>query len=865
MAALLGVALTSFIAARAFADTTGEHSPTATSGAFPNASEAFACDGVVTSPGNNDIQTYSVYGLTMPVDAIITGIQVRVRANDGTSNNRKFRVSLSWDGGTTFTSTLNTRNFRRNTPLRDYIVGGSAVLWGRTSWSASELSDVNFRVRLKAQRPGGSEPINLDCVPVTVFYRLPGAPNLSISKSDGPDPVQPQQDLTYTIAYSNSGESTATNVVITDVVPANTTFVSASPAPASAPAVGGMGTVTWNVPSVSPGGSGVLTLVVKVDASLTNGTQILNQTYSISGDQNTPTAGSVVATTVEGTIALSATKTASPDPVAPGGTLTYVVTIANGGNAASTTILIDETYDGNVSSPILDSTTCVGLISNPPDLDQFTIPNLGAGTSCVITIDTTVTTPLADGVLLTNVVDILDDGGHSAQASVITTVLTPAVCGDSAIQAGEDCDEGGANGAPDSCCTATCAFRSSTEVCRPADGDCDTAEHCTGASATCPSDSFVSAGDGCADEGNPCTDNECDGAGACTHPPNEDPCDDGEGCTIGDVCSGGICQPGAPNSCNDNNPCTNDSCSSPSGACVNAPNSNPCDDLNGCTLGDVCSGGSCQSGALKDCSDSNPCTDNSCSAPSGTCVSTPNTDPCDDGDACSTGDQCADNACNGTLGECGDGTRQPSCGEECDDGNIVNGDGCAANCTLEPCGPEPEATCARPAIGQKASVILRNKADDRRDSLTFRWIKGAATQKIDFGNPTLVDTVDDDYQFCIYRNSAPRLALSANVPAGGLCGDRPCWKEARTGFSYRNRDRTPDGLSGVGLKEGEAERARIMVRGKGSNLDMPDLTTLDSPVTVQLKNLKSGKCWEAVYSFPPAGGNTPELFKDKAD
>jgi len=384
---------------------------------------------------------------------------------------------------------------------------------------------------------------------------------------------------------------------------------------------------------------------------------------------------------------------------------------------------------------------------------------------------------------------------------------------------------------------------------------------CSGSGATCPADSFVAPGVGCTDDGNPCTNDECDDAGNCIHPPNTEPCTDGDGCTVGDVCSDGSCQPGSLRSCDDNNPCTDDSCASPSGACVNAPNANPCTDGDGCTVGDVCGGGSCQPGAPKTCDDSNPCTDDSCASPSGACVNAPNTAPCDDADACSTGDRCGGGACQGTLGQCGDGTLQTSCGEECDDGNTVDGDGCAANCTLEPCGPEPETSCARPAMGQKALVVLKNKADDRRDSVIWKWSKGAATQKADFGDPHAA-TAADAYQFCIYRGAGPRLVMSASVPAAGICGNKPCWKETRTGFIYKNRNLTPAGIAGVMLKAGADERAKIIVRGKGANLHMPDLTTLSSGLTVQLKNLKNHKCWEAAYSTPSP---TTELLKDKAD
>src|SRR5262249_56513654 len=45
--------------------------------------------------------------------------------------------------------------------------------------------------------------------------------------------------------------------------------------------------------------------------------------------------------------------------------------------------------------------------------------------------------------------------------------------------------------------------------------------------------------------GTPCTDDTCNTAtGACQHANNTAPCSDGASCTVGDVCSGGVCQPG---------------------------------------------------------------------------------------------------------------------------------------------------------------------------------------------------------------------------------------------------------------------------------------------------------------------------------
>ncbi len=47
-------------------------------------------------------------------------------------------------------------------------------------------------------------------------------------------------------------------------------------------------------------------------------------------------------------------------------------------------------------------------------------------------------------------------------------------------------------------------------------------------------------------DSNPCTTDACDSAVGCSFVDNTAPCDDGNGCTVNDACSGGVCQPGTP-------------------------------------------------------------------------------------------------------------------------------------------------------------------------------------------------------------------------------------------------------------------------------------------------------------------------------
>src|SRR5205085_446496 len=50
------------------------------------------------------------------------------------------------------------------------------------------------------------------------------APNFSITKSDGGASVAPGGTVSYTLTYANGGNRGATGVVLTETVPANTTF-----------------------------------------------------------------------------------------------------------------------------------------------------------------------------------------------------------------------------------------------------------------------------------------------------------------------------------------------------------------------------------------------------------------------------------------------------------------------------------------------------------------------------------------------------------------------------------------------------------------------------------------------------------------
>ncbi len=181
------------------------------------------------------------------------------------------------------------------------------------------------------------------------------------------------------------------------------------------------------------------------------------------------------------------------------------------------------------------------------------------------------------------------------------------------------------------------------------------------------------------------------------------------------------------------------------------------------------------------------------------------------------------------------------------------------------CGSAPIAGCRTPFVPTKAQLAYTDNADDTKDKLGWKWTKGSATAKDpDFGDPTY----NNDYVLCVY-DATPSLITSALMPAGGMCNvasPRPCWTDKSTGFVYKDKDATPDGITGLKLKEGIDGKAKIGLKGKGLNLQMPPLFPLVQPVTVQLLN-SIGVCWEATYSAPATKNEAgpPGKFKDKSD
>ncbi len=186
------------------------------------------------------------------------------------------------------------------------------------------------------------------------------------------------------------------------------------------------------------------------------------------------------------------------------------------------------------------------------------------------------------------------------------------------------------------------------------DSDCTDNNVCTGAES-CVDNQCLPGTPLTCDDGNPCTDDSCDPTGGCHHANNTSACDDSSACTSGDLCSDGSCQPGTPITCDDGDGCTNDTCD-PGAGCVftqisgcQCDSDSDCSDSNVCTGAETCSGMLCVAGTPPDCDDGNPCTDDSCVPASGCAsVAVPGCVSCSFDSDCAAGETCIANICQGS-------------------------------------------------------------------------------------------------------------------------------------------------------------------------------------------------------------------------
>ncbi len=129
--------------------------------------------------------------------------------------------------------------------------------------------------------------------------------DLVVTKTEDQDTVLAGDNLTYTITVANAGNFSAQNVTLTDTIPADTTFVSATQTSGTTFTVigpaGPGGTIIASAPTLAAGTSATFQIVVNVNNTAVGGEQITNTAVvtSSTGETSQTNNTSSVTATVE--------------------------------------------------------------------------------------------------------------------------------------------------------------------------------------------------------------------------------------------------------------------------------------------------------------------------------------------------------------------------------------------------------------------------------------------------------------------------------------------------------------------------------------------------------------------------------------
>lgn len=248
--------------------------------------------------------------------------------------------------------------------------------------------------QLRRLRKGVKRGFTLACLSATLVIiggqtvwsaAKPSGADLSITKTDSPDPVKVGQNLTYSITVANGGPLTATELAMSDQLPANVSFVSSS---ATQGSCSGSSTIVCSLGSLAKGATAAVEIVVRANEA----GDIIN-TASVSGKQRDPSQDnnqSSASTHVDvpeplGEADLSLAMTDEPDPyVQSGQRLTFTITVHNAGPSNVTSAKMRDDLPDNVSFASLTTSqgTC-GLVYRAVDCD---LGELDVASSATVTI-----------------------------------------------------------------------------------------------------------------------------------------------------------------------------------------------------------------------------------------------------------------------------------------------------------------------------------------------------------------------------------------------------------------------------------------------------------------------------------------------
>ncbi|MEK8019652.1 MAG: DUF11 domain-containing protein, partial [Candidatus Parabeggiatoa sp.] len=240
----------------------------------------------------------------------------------------------------------------------------------------------------------------------TTVNVLPQA-DLSITQSESTDPVFTGAALSYTLIVNNAGPDSATDVQVTNTLPSNVVFSSASGTDWTCNE--SAATVTCTIASLNTGAANPITINLIAPGtagSLTN-TATITATTADPDTSNNNVSESTTVNTASSQADLSITQTDSSDPISTSDSFSYTLTVNNAGPATANDVQVIDTLPSNVTFGSASGTdwtcnqtagtvTCTLASLNTGAANPITINLTAPGTAGNLTNTATVSATTAD-------------------------------------------------------------------------------------------------------------------------------------------------------------------------------------------------------------------------------------------------------------------------------------------------------------------------------------------------------------------------------------------------------------------------------------------------------------------------------------
>jgi uncharacterized repeat protein (TIGR01451 family) len=241
---------------------------------------------------------------------------------------------------------------------------------GTSFWAGNSFTQNFYRFDIAT---GATElgPINSGgqlfglCLKGEPTAGIPSA-DVSVTKSDSPDPVSVGQELTYAISVANAGPDPAAGVTLSDTLPATVSLGSATPSQGTC---SGTATVTCALGSIASGATATVTIKVTptTDADLAN-TATVSATTADPNPANNTDAELTVVNAAGGlcspTDSTTTVERISPPPAVKVNWLTSNTCVR----------LFDEQHDVTLHKRLKVDISTAGTYERRKDLTPFSIP-----------------------------------------------------------------------------------------------------------------------------------------------------------------------------------------------------------------------------------------------------------------------------------------------------------------------------------------------------------------------------------------------------------------------------------------------------------------------------------------------------------